>query len=381
MTEKFYLGGHPVPLLDEELPELGICVADHNGLWLVQAGQDVGHDPGRDTGINQTPNLTHSVHKVVVVDAIPILEAPGIYQPLLLVITKHAGRYARLLRKFTNAHVFLHRAIDIHTNGKVQNGEGRPLSTKRNGLPMKIGIIGSGMIGTTLAQRLATAGHEVKIANSRGPETIEPTTLSTGARAVHVSDVAADVEVLITSVPLSRVPDVAPLVRGTPTETVIIDTSNYYPVRDGAISELDDGQVESLWVAERLGRPIAKAWNAITAQSFADKAAASGAADRIAIPVAADDDKAKKTAMALVEDTGFDAFDAGSLTDSWRQQPGTPAYCTDLTTTELQDALAAADAKRSPRRRDLVFAALTERFGPEDEVSGDWLVRLNRAVY
>ena len=85
--------------------------------------------------------------------------------------------------------------------------------------------------------------------------------------------------------------------------------------------------------------------------------------------------------MALVEDTGFDAFDAGSLADSWRQQPGTPAYCTDLATTELPDALAAADAKRSPRRRDLVFAALTERFGPEDEVSGDWLVRLNRAVY
>ena len=124
-----------------------------------------------------------------------------------------------------------------------------------------------------------------------------------------------------------------------------------------------------------------KAWNAITAESFADKAAEPGDANRIAIPVAADDVEAKRAAMALVDETGFDAFDAGTLSDSWRQQPGTPAYCTDRTMAELSERLVAADAARSSRRRDLVFAALTERFTRDDTVSGEYLVRLNRAVY
>jgi hypothetical protein len=66
----------------------------------------------------------------------------------------------------------------------------------------------------------------------------------------------------------------------------------------------------------------------------------------------------RNAGMALVEDTGFDAFDAGPLAGSWRQQPGTPCYCTDLTRAELPVALAAADAARSPTRRDLSLAAL-----------------------
>lgn len=246
---------------------------------------------------------------------------------------------------------------------------------------MKIGIIGTGMIGSTLAQRLAGAGHEVSIANSRGPETIDGKALSTGARAVEAAYVAAGVDVLIVSVPLSRIPDIAPLVQGAPEGAVVIDTSNYYPLRDGAIAELDAGEVESLWVVGRFGRPVIKAWNAIGAHSFADRATAAGATDRIAIPVAGDAVAAKSQAMALVEDTGFDAIDAGSLADSWRQQPGTPAYCTDLTAAEMPAALAKADAARSPRRRDIVLAALTERSEAEGTISADYLVRLNRAVY
>lgn len=186
---------------------------------------------------------------------------------------------------------------------------------------------------------------------------------------------------VIVSVPLSKIPEVAPLVRNAPAGAIIIDTSNYYPPRDGNIAALDGGQVESLWVAERYGRPLAKAWNAITAQSFANKATAPGRADRVAIPVAADDESTRKTAMALVEATGFDAFDAGSLTDSWRQQPGTPAYCIDLTTKTPPEALAAANAARSPLRRDLVWAVVAERVEADGTVSGDFLVNVKRAVY
>ncbi|WP_228000066.1 hypothetical protein [Mycolicibacterium sp. P1-5] len=67
--------------------------------------------------------------------------------------------------------------------------------------------------------------------------------------------------------------------------------------------------------------------------------------------------------MRLVENTGFDAFDAGVLADSWRQQPGSPAYCTDLTLEEMPAALAAAEKDRLPARRDIAVAAIAERVG------------------
>ncbi|RIJ53377.1 NADP oxidoreductase [Clavibacter lycopersici] len=246
---------------------------------------------------------------------------------------------------------------------------------------MKIGIIGTGMIGATLAQRLAGAGHDVSIANSRGPETISGKVLSTGARAVDATDVATGVDALIVSVPLNRIPDIAPLVRDSPEDAAVIDTSNYYPMRDEAIAELDAGQVESVWVSEQYGRTVIKAWNAIGAQSFAEHGTPKGTAGRIAIPVAGDDADAQALAMSLVEDTGFDAFDAGSLAGSWRQQPGTPAYCTDLAAEEMPAALAKADRDRSARRRDLVIDVVTERAEAEGGVSGDYLVRLNRAIH
>jgi predicted dinucleotide-binding enzyme len=124
---------------------------------------------------------------------------------------------------------------------------------------------------------------------------------------------------------------------------------------NGHIDTLDAGQVESLWVAEQLGRSIVKAWNSITSVSLASKGAAAGTAGRIALPVAADRDEDRAVGMKLVEDTGFDAFDAGPLAESWRQQPGAPAYCTDLTRRELPDVLAATDAASLPRLRDQSF--------------------------
>jgi 8-hydroxy-5-deazaflavin:NADPH oxidoreductase len=247
---------------------------------------------------------------------------------------------------------------------------------------MEIGILGVGNIGATLTQRLSATGHQVKVANSRGPETIPAEVTASGGRAVHARDVVTDVEALIVSVPLSRIPDIRPLVDGLPAGAVLLDTSNYYPLRDGHIAALDDGQVESLWVAEQLGRPVVKAWNAITAGSFATKNAAAGSPGRIAIPVAADADTERALGLSLVEETGFDGFDAGTLADSWRQQPGTPVYCTDLTHEEMPAALAAAVATRSPRRRDLAMAVISELM--EDATAdrgGDFLVRVNRLIY
>jgi 8-hydroxy-5-deazaflavin:NADPH oxidoreductase len=247
---------------------------------------------------------------------------------------------------------------------------------------VKIGILGAGHIGKTVTRQLAAAGHDVKVANSRGPDTIEADTLATGARAVQAAEAVADVDVLILSIPPDRLPQVAPLLRDVPRDTVVIDTSNYYPARDGGIEAIEAGQVESLWVVEQLGRPVVKAWNAIGSDSFARLGKPAGSPDRIAIPVAADDENERKVAMELVEATGFDAFDAGTLAESWRQQPGTPAYCTDLTLEEMPGALAAADRARSPKRRDLAVAIIMERLeDPTKNPEADFLVRVNRLLY
>ncbi|WP_432507158.1 NADPH-dependent F420 reductase [Kineococcus arenarius] len=247
---------------------------------------------------------------------------------------------------------------------------------------MKIGILGVGNIGATLTRRLSEAGHHVQVANSRGPQTIDSDVLSTGAQAVEAADVVTDVDVVIISIPLAKIPDVAHLIAGVPPGTVVIDTSNYYPLRDGHIEALDGGQVESLWVSEQLGRPVVKAWNAITSQSFDAYAAPAGTTGRLAIPVAADDDADRALGMALVEETGFDAVDAGGLAESWRQQPGAPVYCTDLSAAEVLAALAAAVVTRSPRRHDLAMAVIAELTAdPTADLGEDFLVRVNRLMY
>ena len=247
---------------------------------------------------------------------------------------------------------------------------------------MNIGILGTGHIGKTLSRKLSAAGHDVKVANSRGPETIEADVLAFGARAVSTAQAVEDVDVVILSIPLNRLPSIAPPIANLPAETVVIDTSNYYPGRDSRIDAIEAGQVESLWVVEQLGRPIVKAWNSIGSDSFAKKGKPAGSPDRIALPVAADRETDRLVGMALVEDTGFDAFDAGTLAESWRQQPGAPGYCTDLTAEELPAALASAEAARLPKRRDLAVAAIIERVGNSTtNPDAEYGVRLSRALY
>lgn len=247
---------------------------------------------------------------------------------------------------------------------------------------MKIGIIGVGHIGRTLARELSRAGHEVKVANSRGPETIDAAVLATGARAVTAAEAVVDVEAIILSVPMNRLPGLAPLIATAPEQTVVIDTSNYFPGRDDRIEAIEAGQVESLWVAEQLGRPIAKAWNAIGSDSLARNSRSGSVSERIALPIAADRARDREIAMALVEDTGLVPFDAGSLAESWRLQPGAPAYCTDLASDQVASALAAADKARLPARRDLMVEVLMERMGdPKSNPDADYGVRLARVLF
>lgn len=247
---------------------------------------------------------------------------------------------------------------------------------------MKIGILGTGHIGQILVTKLSAAGHEVKVANSRGPETISVDILSYGAHAVTSAEALIGVDVVIMSTPLGVIPKIAPLFASVPADTVVIDTSNYYPKRDGEIAAIESGQAESEWVAKQLGRPIAKAWNAITSASFANKGSPKGTTGRIAIPVAADGDREREVAMALVEETGLDAVYSGPLAESWRQQPGAPCYCTDLSREEVPQALALAERARLPKRRELAIEAIMERVGDSTtNPDSDYAVRLTRALF
>jgi predicted dinucleotide-binding enzyme len=245
---------------------------------------------------------------------------------------------------------------------------------------MKIGILGSGFIGGTLAKTLSAAGHRVKVANSRDPRTIDADVLSTGAQAVTKEDAVADADVVILSIPFCGITALAPLLAGLPAETVVIDTSNYIPARDERIEAIENGQADSAWVAERLGRPIAKAWNSIYSVTLKEMGRPAGHPERIAAPVAADRDRDREVTMALVEDSGFDAYDAGTLADSWRQQTGSPCYCTEVTLADLPGALAAADLARSRRRRDLMFAVYQERFELGTNPGRDFIVGLSRIL-
>jgi predicted dinucleotide-binding enzyme len=244
-------------------------------------------------------------------------------------------------------------------------------------IEMKIGIIGAGNIGATLARKLAACGHEVKLANSKAPRSLQNLANEIGVQAVTKEETVSEVDVVILSIPFAKYPDLKQTLSHVPEKVVVIDTSNYYPGRDGAIKEVDDGKPESVWVSEQIGRPVIKAWNALLAATLADKGQPAGSSTRIALPVAGDDIKAEAIAQDLVEDTGFTALAAGSLESSWHQQPGTPAYCTELTLPELKSALCAADKLRAPQNRD---ALLAKFMAPDSQFTHEQIVATNRAM-
>jgi 8-hydroxy-5-deazaflavin:NADPH oxidoreductase len=255
---------------------------------------------------------------------------------------------------------------------KSNNNKGKKRNKVKN---MKIAIIGTGHIGKTMVRKLTKAGHSIQMANSRGPETLKELAEETGAKALTAQEAVQDVDVIILSIPLNKLPDMKELLTGLPDEVIVADTSNYYPLRDGHIEALDKGQVESGWVSEQVGRPIIKAWNNVLAETLADHGRPAGAEGRIALSVAGDDPEGKKIVMSLVEDTGFDAIDGGTLAESWRQQPGTPGYCAEQTIEELEAALAAADKSRAPKVRDEIMKELLVL---GDKLTREDLLRFNR---
>ncbi len=216
---------------------------------------------------------------------------------------------------------------------------------------MKIGIIGAGNIGGNLTRRLTALGHDVSVANSRGPHTLTALAEETGATPVPVAEAARGAEVVVVTVPLKAVPDLpSGLFDEAADGVAVIDTGNYYPrQRDGRISAIeDDGLTESRWTERHLGHPVIKAFNGTYAQDILDRPRPVGAPDRIALPVAGDDEAAKRKVRSLIDELGFDTVDAGGLDESWRQQPDTPVYGLQAGVEAVTKALAEASRERTP---------------------------------
>ncbi|WP_144714387.1 NADPH-dependent F420 reductase [Curtobacterium pusillum] len=212
-----------------------------------------------------------------------------------------------------------------------------------------IGIIGAGNIGSQLARLAVQHGHQVVIANSRGPETLtglvdELDGIAPGAaRAATRDEAAAAGEIVVVTTPLAAIETipVEPLVG-----KVVIDTNNYYPQRDGHIAALDD---ETTTTAELLqdhlpGARVVKAFNHIGAADLTGHASPAGTPDRRALVVAGDDESAKAVVADLIDQFGFDVVDAGPLAEGWRIQRDTPGYVARFTADELRAKL--AEAKR-----------------------------------
>lgn len=218
---------------------------------------------------------------------------------------------------------------------------------------MKIGIIGAGHIGGTLTRRFSALGHQVFVANSRGPQTLAKLSEETGATAVAAKEAARKGDVVIVTIPEKNISDLpTDLFEGIRDNVVVVDTGNYYPQqRDGRIEGIEEGATESRWVSQQLGRPVVKAFNNIYAEHLLRKGSPAGTPGRIALPVAGDDDAAKAVVLKLIDELGFDAVDAGTLDESWKQQPGTPVYGTDLDADGVRRALSEAKKDRTPEWR------------------------------
>src|SRR5437870_5921643 len=215
-------------------------------------------------------------------------------------------------------------------------------------MQMRIGVIGAGSMGGILARHLARLGHHVSIASSRGPESLTALAAELGATPASAVDAAKGAEVVILAIPTKAVADLPRgLFANVPSSVVVVDIGNYHPeLRDGRIDAIDRGMLDSQWVAHQIGRPVIKAFNNILATSLLEKGVPKGTTGRIALSVAGDLFDAKATVLRLVDDLGFDPVDGGDLDNSWRQQPGTPAYCRDLEAGALRRALAEPDRSR-----------------------------------
>lgn len=209
---------------------------------------------------------------------------------------------------------------------------------------MKIGIIGAGFVGRAIAKLAIQTGHQAMLSNSRGPQTLFSLKPMIGCEIGTATDAAIYGDIVVIAVPLTAIGQL-------PVQELmgksLIDAVNYYPERDGQVAALDNQTTTtSEYLASFLpDSKITKAFNAIRMTDLENDGLPAGDPQRRALPLAGDDPETKNTVRALYNAFGFDAVDAGSLSEGWRFQRGMPSYCVRMTERELTMAL--EGAKRS----------------------------------
>jgi len=204
---------------------------------------------------------------------------------------------------------------------------------------MKIGVVGAGRIGQALARLAVPCGHSVMLANSRGPESLRELAAELRCQTGRVEEATAFGDVVVIAIPFQAALDLnAANFQGK----TVVDTTNYYPERDGRFMALDHGEATtSGMIQERLGPEVrlVKCFNAILARDIVSDARPPGAADRRALPLAGDSSQARAKVARLVEEFGFDALNAGALEESWRFERAMPGYCIPLYRSSMEKAL------------------------------------------
>jgi len=190
-----------------------------------------------------------------------------------------------------------------------------------------VGLIGSGRIGSTVARLAIAAGYDAVLSNSRGPETLRDVVESLGprARAATGDEAAVLSDLVVVAVPVKAY-------QALPAEALagrlVLDAGNYYPPRDGNVPELDDKSLTSSAYLRRSvpGAEVVKVFNNIFFKHLQNLARPAGSAYRSCLPIAGDSAAAKETVAEFLDAIGYEALDYGTLAESWRQEPGTPAY-------------------------------------------------------
>ena len=203
---------------------------------------------------------------------------------------------------------------------------------------MRIGIIGAGMIGSTLTKLWVAAGHEVRVA-SRHPENLKSLVEPLGKRASSgTPQQAAEFgDVVMLTVPLKAVPDVAWDLASSLVGKIVLDTGNAYERRDGDTARHASQHPlgSAGWAAAMFpGSRWAKAFNSVYFKTLESEAHRDG--DRVGIPLAGDDPQALETVAGLVRDAGFDPVIVGPLARGKEFEPNTRPYNTGMSGPELR---------------------------------------------
>jgi hypothetical protein len=204
---------------------------------------------------------------------------------------------------------------------------------------MKIGMIGSGRVGGTIGELWIKAGHEVMF-SARDVSEVKDLVARLGpkAHAGTSKEAAAFGEVVMTAVPYSALPSIGRDNAAELKGKVVIDASNPIPNRDGEMATGARAKGAGVASAEFLaGARVVRAFNCVGWNSMRTEAHRAG--DKLAIPVAADDEAALKTALGLIQDAGFEPVVVGGLARAKEFDYGTPIFGKPVTAKELRTIL------------------------------------------